>query len=149
MGRDGSCSMSAGFREPVHGTARESSPLANGVVVRFMPPNLFASRQRRFLRLCSIHITSDLRKHELAKPLATILFTQRALKRRICRSCLHSGLFGLCRSFVFVPGTKTKLRAFGDQKVFCVVPCFVPTDHAKIRSVIRRYDGQNRRPNWS
>ena len=105
--------MSAGFQEPICRGNPGKTLLVNDVAVRFMPRNLFASRQRRFLRSCSIHITSDLRKHELAKPLATILFSQRALKRRIYRSCLYSGLFGLCRSLVFVPGTKMKLRAFG------------------------------------
>ena len=34
--------MSAGFREPVHGVARESSLLANDVAARFMSFDLFA-----------------------------------------------------------------------------------------------------------
>lgn len=42
---------------------------------------------------------------------------------------------------VFVPGTKTKLRALGFEIVRGFVPGFVPNAYAKTRGRIRRQDG--------
>ena len=60
-----------------------------------------------------------------------------------------SGDYAYQNLSVFVPGTKTKLRARGFEIVCVFVPGFVPNAYVETHGGIRRQDGQNRRPNWS
>ena len=61
---------------------------------------------------------------------------------------LSSG-FGPQSLAVFVPGTKTKLRACGFEIVCKFVPGFVSNAYVETHGGIRQQDGQNRRPNWN
>ena len=88
-----------------------------------------------------MYILSDLRKCKAAKPLATIHFAKQAPKRKIGPFGAVSGSFKPQNPPVFVPGTKTKLRALGFEIVCGFVPGFVPNAYAKTRGGIRRQDG--------
>ena len=96
-------------------------------------------------RPCAYRLTcGNTRRHSRWLPFTSPNRRQRGKSAALASIQDCSGLQNL---LVFVPGTKTKLRAFGGRKVFRAVPRFVPNAHVKTRGGIRRYDAQNRRPN--
>lgn len=85
--------------------------------------------------MCIYH---DLRKCKALKPLATIHFAKWATKKIIGRFPFVSNSFEPQDQPVFVPGTKTKLRARG----FKIVCEFVPNAYVETHGGIRRQDGR-------